>query len=455
VSPGRAARLGAVAAGFLACSGAAPAQPPPPPPPSRYEYAAFRAAHPGLLEPNYLPFMATPVRVESSVERAVRRLRGALGAPAPRPPETLVLCRWPDEAFPLAVFVAPPAIPAELAEQRPDARSPADYAAAAERALRTFERDLEGLVRFERAASERDAELTLRLSAEPVAEGDPDVEVLGTTPLGGACRVEGGDPASGRLDVSFSVRELRVRVADQYGLLLPEQVERIALHELGHALGMRAHSPIPADLMYPVVRDRLPRGELGTEDVNSFLSLYSLPNGTVLRAAGAPPRPAPPPHPGPPALELAPHVDARLGFEIQLPRGWTRLDTGLGLVAVDGTTWDYEASLQVIVREAGGVDAYLERYGEWHLGHGRIVEASASELAGHPARRFALESPDGAAEGLALIEAGAGRVVVVLWDCPQERAAAFRPWFEASLATLELRPRAGTARDRDYSGGGP
>jgi hypothetical protein len=103
--------------------------------------------------------------------------------------------------------------------------------------------------------------------------------------LGGACQVEGGDPASGRLDVRFAVRELRVQVADQYGLLLPDQVERIALHELGHALGMRAHSPIPADLMYPVVRDRLPRGELGAEDVNSFLSLYSLPNGTVYRRA--------------------------------------------------------------------------------------------------------------------------------------------------------------------------
>lgn len=452
MNAGRAARL-AVAGGLLACSGGAP--PASAPPPSRYDYAAFRDAHPGLLEPNYLPFMATPVRVESPTARAGRWLRAALGASAPPPPETLVLCRWPDEAFPLAVFVAPPAIPPELAEDRPDQRRPEDYAAAVERALRTFERDLEGLVRFERAAGEREAELTIRLAAGPVAEDDPDVEVLGTTPLRGACRVEGGDPASGRLDVRFSVGELRVRVADQYGLLLPDQVERIALHELGHALGMRAHSPIPADLMYPVVRDRLPRGELGTEDVNSFLALYSLPNGTVFRAADAPRRPAPPPLPGPPALELAPHVDARLGFEIQLPRGWTRLDTGLGLVAVDGTTWDYEASLQVIVREVGGIDAYLERYGEWHLGHGRILEAGATELAGRPARRFVLESPDGTAEGLAVIEAGEGRVVVVLWDCPRKRAQAFRPWFEASLATLEIRSRAGRARDRDYSGEGP
>ena len=118
-----------------------------------------------------------------------------------------------------------------------------------------------------------------------VVDGSTDVPTViprfTTTPLRGACRVEGGDP-SRRLDVRFSVGELRVRVADQYGLLLPDQVERIALHELGHALGMRGHSPIPADLMYPVVRDRLPRGELGTEDVNSFLSLYSLPKKVIV-----------------------------------------------------------------------------------------------------------------------------------------------------------------------------
>jgi hypothetical protein len=46
-------------------------------------------------------------------------------------------------------------------------------------------------------------------------------------------------------------------------------------------------------------------------------------------------------------------------------------------------------------------------------------------------------------------------VVVVLWDCPRERVQAFRPWFDASLATLEIRTRAGGARARDYSGEGP
>lgn|GEM_PF-1061631 len=442
----------AAGAALAACAASAPA--PPAPPPTRWDYAAFRAEHAGLLEPNYLPFMATPVRIESPLAHAWRRARAALGVPAPPPPETLVLCRWDDDAFPLAVHVVPPDIPPELADAHPE-RVPARYVAAVERALEGWERDLEGLVRFEPAASEDEAELVVRLGAARLPVDDPGVEVLGTTPLGRACRVRGGDPASGRLEVRFAVRELRVQVADQHGLLLPDQVERIALHELGHALGMRAHSPIPADLMFPVVRDRLPRGELGAEDVNSFVSLYSLPNGTVYRRPDAPLPPATPPAPGPPLLELAPHVDVRHGFEIQLPRGWTRLDTGFGLVAVDGTTWDYEASFQVIVRDVGGIDDYLARYGEWHLGRGRVLEERALRLAGRPARRFAVEAAEGAQEGLVLVEAGEGRVLVVLWDSPADRMAAFLPWFEASLATLEIRSGAGRARDRDYTSGGP
>jgi hypothetical protein len=414
---------------------------------NRLDYAAFRAAHAELLEPNYLPFMATRVRLESGAARLARRLGLARG-PAP---EALVFCRWSESAFPLAVRVVPPEIPAELHLDHPE-QQPEDYVAAAWRALRLWEQGLEGLARFEPAQRAGDAELVLRLTAAPFVADDPEVEVLGTTPLGGACRVLGGDPASGRIDVRFEVDEIRVHVADGFGLLLPDQVERIALHEIGHALGMRTHSPIPADLMYPVVRDRLPRGELGTEDVNSFLALYSLPNGAVYRVlpdAPAPPPAAPLPE-GPPEVELAPHVDPRLGYEIQLPRGWTRLETGYGVVAVDGVTWDYEASLQVIVRGFESIDAYLERHRDWHLAGGRIVEARSATLAGHPARRFLVQSPDGRSEGLVLVESGDGRVVVVLWDCPSPALAAFRPWFEASLATLEL--RAARSPDRDYLG---
>jgi len=42
--------------------------------------------------------------------------------------------------------------------------------------------------------------------------------------------------------------------------------------------------------------------------------------------------------------------------------------------------------------------------------------------------------------------------VVVVWDCPSLHLARFRPWFDASLATLELRRARSPERGRDYLG---
>ena len=121
------------------------------------------------------------------------------------------------------------------------------------------------------------------------------MRVYGVANVGDSCRVRGGDPDV-RLDVRYQVRDIRLYVADEHGLLLPDQVEGIARHEIGHALGMRGHSPIPADLMYEEADDRRDREGLGIPDVNSFLSLYKVPSGTVYAdpesSRDAAPRPA-------------------------------------------------------------------------------------------------------------------------------------------------------------------
>lgn len=424
---------------------------------TRSEYRAFREREPDVLEPNYLPFMSERLVLESQGARAVRRVRGWLGLAGAPLEEWLVFCRWPSEAFPLAVYVQPPVISEELLQAQPPAasRGPGGYVTAVERALRLWEEGLEGLVAFEAAKTRREADIVLRLRVGEPPGDDPYIQVLGATPLGGACRYRGGDPESGRVDVDFHVPTLDIYVADQHGLLLADQVERIALHEIGHALGMRNHSPIPADLMYRVVRDRLPRGELGTEDVNSFLSLYSLPNGTIYGRV-APGEPAPFPHGpplGPPRLALAPHVDARRGFEIQLPEGWTRVETTYGVVAVDGVTWDYEVSFQLNVRAYPTARDYLERYGAWHLGRGRILESGEVEGLRYPGVRFLVEADGGRVEEITLLEPGDGRVVVVIWDCEASEQEAWRRWFRATLASLELRSPRVPAADRSYEPG--
>jgi hypothetical protein len=72
---------------------------------NRDDYFAFRDAHPGLLEPNYLPFMVyeVPARPESAWSRLAQRL--GLAAAGER---RLVLCHWRPEDMPLSVWIEPP-----------------------------------------------------------------------------------------------------------------------------------------------------------------------------------------------------------------------------------------------------------------------------------------------------------------------------------------------------------
>ncbi len=414
--------LAGCAAVLAACAASPPPQGPPPAyQPDRRDYAAFRERYPDTLDPNYLPFMAHVLPAPDGGGWA------------------LVLCRWDDAQMPVPVYIGAPEIDDDLQDEF-SPRSPALYVEAVEGALARWQTELEGLVRFRRVESRREAELELLLVGDRAPAPEPDVQVLGRTPLAHACRVRAGDGE--RLDVSFSVRDVRIYVADQHGLLEPDQVEWIALHEIGHALGMRGHSPIPADLMYEVVRDRVRVPELSTEDAHSFLALYQLPNGTVygrVPAGGADPRPEPPLPEGPPELALAPYVDARLGFQLVPPRGWMRVPTSRGVALVDGVTWDYTASFQVAVQRYPTIEAYLDRYGPWYLAHRVVRGFDYGELHGYRTLRAELLPFDrSVVERLTVVEVGDGRVFVVTADCPPEAYDTFVPWFEAALTSLEI-----------------
>jgi predicted Zn-dependent protease len=395
------------------------------PAPSRFDYYAFRGAFPGLVEPNYLPFMAHPVQLEG--ERIA-----------------LVFCRWERERFPLTVHVPVPTIPDALQDEF-NPIAPRAYRAAVESALAAWERDLEGLVRFRLVERERQADLRIQLLAEPAPSPEPSVEVLGRVSMDRTCRI-GDELEPDRFEASFEAHSLRIYLADGHGLLNPDQVGTVALHELGHALGMRRHSPIRADIMYPVARDdRLVRGPSHL-DVNSFLSLYGLPNGTVyLRTSPheEPEQRTRPPS-GPPLLAAAPHVDARFGYELRLPLGWQRLETERGMIAADGLAWDYAATFQVIVRGYATVQEYLDRHQDAHVGFGRLVEDSALRVAGRPARRLLVAGRAGPMmEELTFIQVGDGRVVVVIADCALRSYAAYRTSFAAVLDSLEIRSLTG------------
>jgi predicted Zn-dependent protease len=418
-------RRGAAALALLMAGGCAGSANPAERPvytPTRHDYYAFRAAFPDLVEPNYLPFMAHPLEIASG--------RTAL-----------VFCHWGRERFPLAVHVAQPEIPDVLQDEFSPIPATA-YVEAVESAMRAWERDLEGLVRFVRVHEAGDADLRVVLRPQVAPTPEPSISVLGRISLGRSCRVH-GDAEEHQLDASFEASELTLYLADDYGLLNPDQVETVALHELGHALGMRGHSPIRADLMYPTTRDDpLARGP-SELDVNSFVSLYRIPSGTIyvkLEPEVRQDRLAPGPVPGPPALAAAPHVDARFGYELRLPEGWQRLPTERGMIAADGLAWDYDATFQIIVRGYGSVEAYLDRHLASHLGAGKVTERRTLRVDGRDAVRFVVVGRGGSMlEELTFIEVGDGRVVVVIADSPIGAYAAYRPWFEAILGSLEIR----------------
>ncbi|MCZ6785072.1 MAG: matrixin family metalloprotease [Proteobacteria bacterium] len=397
--------------------------------PDRRDYATFREAHPGLLEPNYLPFMLHRFREDP--------VRG----------DVLVVCRWEAGDMPLPVHIERPGIPDEIQDEFHPV-DPQIYVERVAHALQTWEGELEALVRFRLVATPDEARLVLRLRGELAPRPSEDVQVLGTTSaLLEACRSRGVDPDAERLRVSFAVPELLIYVADRSGLLTPNQVEQIALHEIGHALGMMGHSPISTDFMYRVIPDRPGISQLSIEDVNSFLNLYQLPNGTRFAhvpPGGSPPPPPPGPPSGSPMLSVGPHVDARIGFEVKTPSGWIRVETDHGLFAANGPVWDRDASFQIVVWPYPTIEQFLTRFSQALFADTWLRHRTPVVVNGRRALQVAVEDPSGQlAEEFTIVELGDGRVMMIHTQSPVETQDQWRPWFQASLATLEIWPSAG------------
>jgi len=191
-----------------------------------------------------------------------------------------------------------------------------------------------------------------------------------------------------------------------------------------------------------VVRDRVTVSELSIEDVNSFVNLYQLPSGTVFgRVASGEPTSRPPLEPpaGPPRLSMAPFVDSRRGYSVRPPQGWMRLETSHGMVAIDGVTWDYTASFQIVVQRFSSIEEYLDRYAAYYLSRGPVVRNEFTEVTGRRTLALGFEdSEQRRLEQLFFIETGDGRIVVVIADAPSEMAAAYQPWFQETLESLEI-----------------
>jgi hypothetical protein len=408
--------------------------------PKRVDYTRFLERLPQLvsgpigdtvIEPNYLPFMA-------------HSLPGRDGGA-----DELVFCRWPAEAMPLAVYIEAPRISGKLQDEF-DPVEPALFVEAVARALDIWELQLEGLVGFRLVERRRDADLVLRLRGEAGPTSEEGFDGLGRVQsMEEACQGVGRGTSPLLRRVHFEVPSLDLYIADGVGLLTSTQVERIALHEIGHALGMRQHSPLSTDLMYWVPTDTIygsvERREasegLSTLDLNSFISLYLLPSGAVFGAAGE--RSEESSGGAGPGDELvfalAPAVDAREGFELRVPAGWVRVPNPHGLFVANGPIWDYDASFEIFIWPHPSVEHYLERYAEGLFAGSWLRRQGAMVVAGRPARLIEVEDGSGRmSQEFIFVELGDGRVMVILSEAPVEHAEQWRTWFRAILGSLEI-----------------
>ena len=411
----RAAALALAAAlgGAAGCGGAGGGAAPVDYQHNRWDYWRFEERVGALPSPNYLPW---------AMHREL-----ADGA------EVLVACRWPDEAFPLRYSVAAPEIPADLAGETV-ARTPADYVAAVDEAFRAWQRAIGPPVKFVRSDSPGDAALTVQLltKIEEVPEGQLLGVVRGESHR---CRVTRTGATPDLVEIEFAPNEATLYIVDSMGLLTPRQVRAVALHEIGHLLGVSGqHSPLAGDVMYEVAGDRRIEA-LSEHDKNTLRALYALPPGTIYarlaetREPGSNGVRADPP-------KLADETrDARHGFSVHFPARWQVIQTPNGWIAVDGVSWDYDASIQVISAH-GSVGSYLSLLSGKGRARGDDVRSEWFELDGAPVARL-ISKGDERAEQTDLVDWGDGFVLVVMADSRARDFEFYRPWFQRVLLSVE------------------
>ena len=407
-------RLPRILALALACGALACSQVSPPYHHSRFDYWAFRARVGMLPEPNYLPWVAHLEQLPDGVE-------------------ALVVCRWPDDAFPLRYHVTAPTIPI-AAQDEFNPRAPDEYVAAVHKAFEGWEQAIGRPVRFEAVDDPERAVLQVRLRAESY-EAD-DVRVLGLVHgVGRQCRVVGSGETPERVPIEYGLSEMELYVVDPHGLLTPRQVRAVALHEVGHVLGASGqHSPLRGDVLFQIADDSRIE-ELSEHDRNTFRALYQLPPGSVytrLDAVHAEPLSAV--RRAPPRL-AEPSLDERSRFSVRFPVGWQVIRSRPGWVAVDGLSWDYDASLQVMVLR-GDPEAFVARQRGSLAMRGELDTIETFELDGNPVTRIVGRGA-GWTEETAVQDWGEGWLLVTVADCATRDYALYRPWFDRVLLSIE------------------
>ena len=381
---------------------------------SRYDYWAFRSRVGILPEPNYLPWVMHSERLPD-------------GARA------LVACRWADSDFPLRYRVAIPAISPDLQDEF-NPIDPQEYVRAVERALDRWQESIGPPVRFRPAGPEQEPDFVVQLHAE--SHPEKGVRVLGLVRNEKSqCRITRSDQTVDQVGVEFAVREVHLYVVDSVGLLAPNQVFIVTLHEIGHLLGASGrHSPLSGDVMYRVADDGRVDA-LSEHDLNTFRSLYRLPPGSVYaRIDDLHGTPLPEVRRGPPRLDRR-VVDERNDFAVSMPLGWQVIRSPLGWVGVDGVSWDHDASIQVVAVR-GSIDQLYELQRFAAENRAELIASDESFVDGRRVARVVTER-QGRREELQFQDWGKGWVLVTIADAPLEDHSLYSAWFQLVYLSID------------------
>jgi len=120
---------------------------------------------------------------------------------------------------------------------------------------------------------------------------------------------------------------------------------------------------------------------------------------------------------------------------VQFPKGWQAIKTPSGWIAVDGVSWDYDASIQVVASR-GTVGAHLALLAAKSRAQGDDVRREEFELDGAPVVRL-IARGTGRGEQTDVVDWGDGWVLVVMADARVEDFEFYRPWFQRVLLSVQ------------------
>lgn len=160
---------------------------------------------------------------------------------------------WPKSRMPLKVYMA--------SGDGVEGYKPS-YGQDVENALNSYSQALNGLVSFERVKAEESADITVKWTH------DPQNALL---------KAEGGDCKYTANGAGMSHANIQILTIDpsRSDRLNDFKVSWVALHEIGHALGIAAHSNSPDDIMYFTAPMKNAFSNLSSRDIKTLVRIYS------------------------------------------------------------------------------------------------------------------------------------------------------------------------------------